>query len=164
MCLETCFFTYKKWIICLMNFSCLVQQIYKDLHSLICNSKNLKSSASKVFQRLVTNLIWTDIEIYLSHLVWIFIYFAVEILTYLIIGGGLPQTLLGVYVVWYMYWITFLKSENFIILKHLALRVSDKGLWIYHLLSNLEGIMCFLKNVKCFYILDSFPLCVLNDF
>lgn len=40
----------------LMNFSSLVQ-IYKDLHSLICSSKNLKSSESKVFQKLGNKLI-----------------------------------------------------------------------------------------------------------
>lgn len=114
---------------------------YKDLHSLICNSKNQKSSESKIFQKLgnkthlLANLTWTDIELLIPFIVNIHL-FAVEILTYLIIGGlGLPETLLGVYLVWYMHWITFLKSENFIILKHLALRVSDKGLWIYHLLN-----------------------------
>lgn len=64
----------------------------------------------------------------------------------LIIGGMLPQTLLRVNVVRYMHWITYLKSENFIILKHLDLGVSDKIVDFCLLLNNLEGIILFLKE------------------
>lgn len=115
--------------------------------------------------KLICLQIWPELILnLLIPLVWIFIYFAAEILYFnffcrVVVQWMLAQALLGVYVLWYMCWITFLKSENFLIWKHLALRVPDKGLWISHLLSHLEGIV-FKKCEMLLYSRQFFTLCI----